>query len=437
MERTIYQKLINWKNSKNRKPLILNGARQVGKTYIVKEFAKREYKNLVYINCDNNNDVKELFKDFDMDRVIRTLEAISNETITPGETLIFLDEIQELDKGITSLKYFNEEAGEYHVIVAGSLLGIHLHEGTGYPVGKVDELRLYPMSFEEFVLAMGEEKLLDFLKEAKWDELSPLAKKYKELLRQYYYVGGMPEVVQTYVDSQDLKMVRKLQKQILSDYQNDFSKHAPTSEIAKINMVWNSIPSQLAKENKKFLYGSLKKGARAKEFENAIQWLVNTGLVYKVNRINKVCKPIKFYEDSAAFKLFVSDLGLLGAMSDTLAKDVLVNNKAFVEYKGAFTEQYVCQQYVSATSECPMYYTNEKSTLELDFVIQLDEVYPLEVKAEENRRSKSLTTIMKENEELKGIKMTMSDYKKQDTITNIPLYAVEEWFKKKVEAMFE
>ncbi|WP_027431243.1 ATP-binding protein [Lachnospira multipara] len=436
MERTIYQKLINWKNSKNRKPLILNGARQVGKTYIVKEFAKREYKNLVYINCDNNNDVKELFKDFDMDRVIRTLEAISNETITPGETLIFLDEIQELDKGITSLKYFNEEARDYHVIVAGSLLGIHLHEGTGYPVGKVDELRLYPMSFEEFVLAMGEEKLLDFLKEAKWDELSPLAKKYKELLRQYYYVGGMPEVVQSYIDNSDLKTVRRLQKQILSDYQNDFSKHAPTSELAKINMVWNSIPSQLAKENKKFLYGSLKKGARAKEFENAIQWLVNTGLVYKVNRINKVCKPIKFYEDTAAFKLFVSDLGLLGAMSDTLAKDVLVNNKAFVEYKGAFTEQYVCQQYVSATSECPMYYTNEKSTLELDFVIQLDEVYPLEVKAEENRRSKSLTTIMKENEELKGIKMTMSDYKKQDTITNIPLYAVEEWFKKKVEAMF-
>ncbi|WP_287387780.1 ATP-binding protein [Lachnospira sp.] len=436
MERTIYHKLINWKNSKNRKPLILNGARQVGKTYIVKEFAKREYKNLVYINCDNNNDVKELFKDFDMDRVIRTLEAISNETITPGKTLIFLDEIQELDKGITSLKYFNEEAGEYHVIVAGSLLGIHLHEGTGYPVGKVDELRLYPMSFEEFIMALGEEKLLEFLEEAKWDELSPLASKYKELLRQYYYVGGMPEVVQSYIDNSDLKTVRRLQKQILSDYQNDFSKHAPTSELAKINMVWNSIPSQLAKENKKFLYGSLKKGARAKEFENAIQWLVNIGLVYKVNRVNKVCKPIKFYEDTAAFKLFVSDLGLLGAMSDTLAKDVLVNNKAFVEYKGAFTEQYVCQQYVSATSECPMYYTNEKSTLELDFVIQLDEVYPLEVKAEENRRSKSLTTIMKENEELKGIKMTMSDYKKQDTITNIPLYAVEEWFKKREEAMF-
>lgn len=436
MERTIYHKLINWKNSKNRKPLILNGARQVGKTYIVKEFAKREYKNLVYINCDNNNDVKELFKDFDMDRVIRTLEAISNVSITPRETLIFLDEIQELDKGITALKYFNEEASDYHIIVAGSLLGIHLHEGTGYPVGKVDELRLYPMSFEEFIMALGEEKLLEFLEEAKWDELSPLASKYKELLRQYYYVGGMPEVVQAYVDNSDLKMVRRLQKQILSDYQNDFSKHAPTSEIAKINMVWNSIPSQLAKENKKFIYGSLKKGARAKEFENAIQWLVNIGLVYKVNRVNKVCKPIKFYEDTAAFKLFVSDLGLLGAMSDTLAKDVLVNNKAFVEYKGAFTEQYVCQQYVSATSECPMYYTNEKSTLELDFVIQLDEVYPLEVKAEENRRSKSLTTIMKENEELKGIKMTMSDYKKQDTITNIPLYAVEEWFKKKEEAMF-
>lgn len=437
MERTIYKKLIKWKNNKNRKPLILNGARQVGKTYIVKEFAKREYKNLVYINCDNNNDVKELFKDFDMDRVIRTLEAISNVSITPGETLIFLDEIQELDKGITSLKYFNEVASDYHIIVAGSLLGIHLHEGTGYPVGKVDELRLYPMSFEEFIMALGEEKLLEFLEEAKWDELSPLASKYKELLRQYYYVGGMPEVVQSYIDNSDLKTVRRLQKQILSDYQNDFSKHAPTSELAKINMVWNSIPSQLAKENKKFLYGSLKKGARAKEFENAIQWLVDIGLVYKVNRINKVCKPIKFYEDTAAFKLFVSDLGLLGAMSDTLAKDVLVNNKAFVEYKGAFTEQYVCQQYVSATSECPMYYTNEKSTLELDFVIQLDEVYPLEVKAEENRKSKSLTTIMKENEELKGIKITMSDYKKQDTITNIPLYAVEEWFKKKEEAMFE
>lgn len=426
MERLAYKKLVQWKNSKDRKPLILNGARQVGKTWLLKEFGSREYENVAYINCDEAKDIKNAFTDFDTNRLVRVFSAISGVAIKPEKTLIILDEIQVVPIGLTSLKYFCENAPQYHIVVAGSLLGIGLHEGTGFPVGKIDELNLYPLSFKEFLMAMGKEVLIDNMEAHRWDELSVLSSTYIELLRQYYYVGGMPAVVKSYVENQDIFEVRIIQNQILSDYRRDFSKHVPSDLLPKVNMVWDSIPSQLAKENKKFIYSAVKKGGRAKEFENAIGWLVDAGLVYKVLRVSKVDKPLKFYEDIEAFKLFVLDLGLLGAIATVDAKDVLVNNTAFTEYKGAFTEQYVLQE-IESLGKKVYYHTKEGSELELDFVIQKYNVYPIEVKAEENLKSKSLRTIYNENNSLKPVRFSMAYYREQDWMVNVPLYLVSEW----------
>lgn len=428
MNRTAYINLIEWKNSPNRKPLIINGARQVGKTWLLKDFGKREYQNVAYINCDRTDEMKTIFSDFDTERLIRSFSALSNTMIEPGNTLIILDEIQVAPLGLTALKYFCEEAPAYHIAVAGNLLGIGLHEGTGFPVGKVDEITLHPMSFEEFLMAMGKDIILSQIKEHRWEELSSYSSTLIELLRQYYYVGGMPEVVKSYIEKQDLQEVRSIQNQILADYRRDFSKHVPKNTIPKVNMVWDSIPSQLAKENKKYIFGSLKKGARAKEFEDAIQWLVEAGLVHKVMRVSKVSRPLKFYEDYNAFKLFCVDLGLLGAMSEVSAKDVLVKDTAFKEYKGAFTEQYVLQQIASQDIKA-YYYSKENSTLELDFIIQKDNVHPIEVKAEENLRSKSLSTIYNENKELKPWRFSMAGFRQQDWMSNVPLYLVHEWIK--------
>lgn len=428
MERTAYQDLINWKNKKNRKPLILNGARQVGKTWLLKKFGKNEYESFAYINCDDTPEMKIIFSDFDTQRLIRNFSSITGVEIIREKTLIVLDEIQEVPNALTALKYFCENAPEYHIIVAGSLLGIGLHEGTGFPVGKVDELSLYPLTFEEFCNALDKNILMNQVKEHKWNELSVLSHTFIELLRQYYYVGGMPAVVKDYCEKQNLKSVRDIQNQILADYKRDFSKHVPKEILPKVNIVWNSIPSQLSKENKKFIYSAIKKGGRAKEFENAIQWLIDAGLVYKVLRVSKIEKPLKFYEDFDAFKLFILDLGLLGAMVDVSAKDVLVNNTAFVEYKGTFTEQYVLQELITVKKNI-YYYSKENSNLEIDFIIQKDEVYPIEVKAEENLRSKSLKTVYELNQSLKPCRFSMADYREQDWITNIPLYLAKEWVK--------
>lgn len=428
MERTAYQDLINWKNKKNRKPLILNGARQVGKTWLLKKFGENEYESFAYINCDDTPEMKIIFSDFDTQRLIRNFSSITGVEIIREKTLIVLDEIQEVPNALTALKYFCENAPEYHIIVAGSLLGIGLHEGTGFPVGKVDELSLYPLTFEEFCNALGKNILMNQIKEHKWNELSVLSHTFIELLRQYYYVGGMPAVVKDYCEKQNLKSVRDIQNQILADYKRDFSKHVPKEILPKVNIVWNSIPSQLSKENKKFIYSAIKKGGRAKEFENAIQWLIDAGLVYKVLRVSKIEKPLKFYEDFDAFKLFILDLGLLGAMVDVSAKDVLVNNTAFVEYKGTFTEQYVLQELITVKKNI-YYYSKENSNLEIDFIIQKDEVYPIEVKAEENLRSKSLKTVYELNQSLKPCRFSMADYREQDWITNIPLYLAKEWVK--------
>ena len=426
MERLAYGKLLAWKNSKSRKPLILSGARQVGKTWLLKEFGRAEYRRMAYISCDESPELKEAFSDFDTARLLRTFSSISGVEIKAGETLLVLDEIQEIPLALTALKYFCENAPDYHIAVSGSLLGIGLHEGTGFPVGKVDEVKLYPLSFKEFIIALGKGILAQNMSGPRWDELSGLSHTFIELLRQYYYVGGMPAAVKAYVENQNLSEVRDIQNQILSDYRRDFAKHVPKELLPKVYMVWDSIPGQLAKENKKFIYGAVKKGGRAKEFENAIQWLLDAGLVHKVLRVKKIEKPLKFYEDMEAFKLFIVDLGLLGAMSGVSAKDVLASNRAFVEYKGAFTEQYVLQE-LAALNRKAYYYSRENSTLEIDFIIQKENVYPIEVKAEENLKSKSLRTVYEENSGLKPCRFSMSGYRDQDWMKNVPLYLLGEW----------
>lgn len=426
MERSIYSSLKKWKESPTRKPLILQGARQVGKTYILKEFGAREYSEVVYINCDDNNDMQNMFVDYDVDRIIRSLSAISGVSIKPSTTLLILDEIQEVERGLASLKYFCEKAPEYHVAVAGSLLGITLHEGTSFPVGKVDMLYMYPMDFEEFLLAMGKEQLVELLRSNSWAALTPLRGMLTELLRQYYFVGGMPEAVKAYVERGDIWEVRSIHSKIIDAYRNDMSKHAPKQQVQRINMVWNSIPSQLARDNKKFIYGALRKGARANDFEIAIQWLVDSGLVHKVHRISKPVVPLKFYEDMSSFKLFLLDCGLLGALSETPPEQILIGDNVFEEYKGAFTENYVLQQLKLLPRTFVYYYSNDNSTLEIDFVVQHDtHIIPIEVKAEENLRAKSLRQFVTDNPGLHGVRFSMSDYREQDWLTNVPLWAVK------------
>lgn len=426
MERTIIQKLIAWKNSSDRKPLILNGARQVGKTWILREFARREYNKEAYVVCRKNEFAKSLFtKDFDIERILRGLRAITSIDITPGDTLIILDEVQDIPEAIESLKYFCEQAPQYHIAVAGSLLGISLHEDVSYPVGKVDELQIYPMNFEEFLLAKSENEIYKAVMARDYDTTNVLHERLVDLLRQYYYVGGMPEAVQKYVDTGALQAVRHIQNRILKGYEIDFSKHAPAEQVQRIRMVWKSIPSQLFKENKKFIYGALRKGARAKDFEIAIEWLVNSGLVYKVPRCNKLSMPLAVYEDLAAFKLYFLDLGLLGAMVNTEASQILLSNSAFTEYKGGMTEQYVLQQLISHGVSPVYYHKTDDSRLEIDFVIQRSaKVIPIEVKAEGNVRANSLTTLLANNTDMKAERLSMLPYIKQERLTCIPLYMV-------------
>ena len=426
MQRSIYKSLLDWKAKSNRKPLILFGARQTGKTWILKEFGKKEYKNVAYINCDNNSVLADSFFDYDTQRLLRVFAVLSGEKIDKQDTLIILDEIQEIPLALTSLKYFAENEPEYHIAVAGSLLGISVHKGSGYPVGKVDELNLYPMTFEEFLIANGKTDLLDILKKHDWMIDSNLDQLFIEQLRQYYFTGGMPEAVEYYVNTNDPIETRNIQKRILNDYDHDFSKHVPARVLLKVRSVYNSIPAQIAKENKKFIYGMIRKGARAKDYEDAIGWLKDAGLIYKVNRLRKIEAPLKYYENSSDFKLFVSDLGLLGAMSDTPVNQILTGKSIFAEYKGSFSEQYVVQEIIASSIE-PFYYSNENSTLEIDFVVQKENVYPIEVKAEENLKSRSLRTVVDNNKELKGWRFSMSGYRDQEWMVNVPLFAVEEW----------
>lgn len=428
MKRVIYNQLLNWKNKSQRKPLILNGARQVGKTYILKRFGQNEYKKFAFFSLDRDQKVIEVFeKGGNVPDILLALSAISEVDITPGDTLVVLDEIQNCPKALEALKYICEDAPDVHVIVAGSLLGLSLHHGVSYPVGKVEELRLYPMTFIEFLNAMGKSRLADIITTKNWDVMTLIEAEYISLLRQYYYVGGMPAAVLAHVEQRGLKEIREIQQQIITDYRRDFSKHAPEREVPRINMVWDSIPAQLAKENKKFVYGAVKKSARAADFEMAIQWLIDAGLAYKMPRVNSAKMPLKFYEDANAFKLFMLDVGLMGAMAETSAQSMLVGNDIFSEYKGAFTELYVYTQL--KTLNLSLYYHSvDNSTIEIDFLTQWhDKMVPIEVKAEVNVKSKSLHTFINANPELKGIRYSMLPYKEQEWMTNIPLYACLAW----------
>ena len=428
MERFIMQDLIAWKNRTDRKPLILLGARQVGKTYILKEFGRQEFENVAYINCDNNAMVRDLFApDYNIDRIILTIGAITGVNIQAGKTLIILDEIQELHRGLSSLKYFCEDAREYHVAVAGSLLGLTLHQGESYPVGKVNTLTMYPMTYEEFLLARSKKQMLDILQSQNWTIIQGLRTLYIQYLREYYLVGGMPEAVEKFIETNDANSVREIQNEILRAYEKDISKHAPTEQVVRINQVWHSIPSQLAKENKKFIYGVVKQGARAKDYELAIQWLLDAGLIYKVSRVKTLGLPLKVHEDISAFKLFLLDCGLLGAMSKTPTALLLLPDNSNTS-KGDFTENYVCCQMESLREIPPYYYSKENSQLELDFVIQAGaNVYPVEVKAEENLQAKSLKTTLANNPGMRGLRFSMSDYREQENITNVPLYGIKKY----------
>ncbi len=430
MKRQIIDQLLVWKSNPQRKPLILNGARQVGKTYILKHFGKTHYEKCVYINCDNNQTVASIFEgDYNMPRILLALSAYSNTTIEPHNTLIIFDEVQENPQILNALKYFCEDAPDYHVAVAGSLLGISLHSNQSFPVGKVDMLRMYPMTFTEFLWAIDKEQLADLQTQAEWNIINSLSETYIDCLRQYYFVGGMPAVVQEFVNTHDLKKVRSLQKDILFNYARDFSKHAPAAQVPRIRMVWEAIPAQLAKENKKFIYGALRKGARASEFELAIQWLIDAGLVYRIHRVSEPQLPLKFYEDLNAFKLFMLDVGLMGAMADSPASAILVESKLFTEYKGAFTELYALTQLLPQGYPI-YYYSAPNSQVEVDFLVQKEErIIPIEVKAEENVHAKSLRTFIENNPTLHALRLSMKGYIGQDWMENRPLYAPDAWLK--------
>ena len=430
MERKAYKQLLEWKNNPHHKPLILNGARQVGKTWLLKHFGEKEYKNVAYVNCDKSMQMKSIFDEgYDIPRIIRNISAMTNVDIRPHETRIILDEITSVPHGLPSLKYFCEDAPEYDVAVAGSLLGIQLHRGESFPVGKVDMLKLFPLTFGEFLMAKGENIKKTALDNKDYDTINAIAPLYVELLRQYYFTGGMPAAVSAFIEGQPLSAIRQIQHGILSDYQRDFSKHAPENEVPRINLVWNSIPSQLGKENRKFIYGQLKKGARARDYELAIQWLVDCGLVYKIPRVSKVAMPLRFYEDFSAFKLFMLDVGLFGAMVNAPASEILIGSNIFSEYKGTFTELYVLQQMETVSDMDIYYFSTDDSRTEIDFVVQHEGVVtPIEVKAKENLRAKSLRQIVTSNTTLHGLRFSMSNYRQEDWLDNVPLYGVEARF---------
>lgn len=437
MKRTLYNQLVEWKNKSKRKPLILEGARQVGKTWLMKEFGKKEFENMVYVNCADEEFAKSLFlHNLKPDRIVRDVVANTRQRIEAGKTLLVFDEIQDAPNGITSLKYFCENAPELHVIAAGSLLGVVHHPGESYPVGKVNILRLYPMSFEEFLWAKGYDKLAEVLDECEWESITTLGDTLEDLLRQYFFVGGMPEVVLDWVNKEDVLNIREIQNRIIASYSNDVSKHAGT-ETERIRMVWNSIPAQLAKENKKFIYGAVKKGGRAKEFEVAIQWLVDAGLVHKIYRSKTPEMPLKMYEDFNAFKLFLLDVGLLGALAGTGPAQIIANNEVFKEFKGAFTENYVLQQLVPEHLLHIGYFSKENSQVEIDFLVQThSRIIPIEVKAEENVKSKSLRqfiTIDQSDKKLKGLRCSMKPYIDQGWMENIPLFGVMNYFRQQIK----
>jgi predicted AAA+ superfamily ATPase len=430
MKRFALEKLISWKDSKTRKPLIIRGARQVGKTWIMKEFGQICFEKVAYVNFDNNIRMKQVFEeDLDINRLLLAISAETGVSIQADTTLLIFDEIQEVPKALTSLKYFYENAPEYAIVAAGSLLGVALHQGTSFPVGKVEFMDLYPLSFREFLCAQGEERYNELLEKKDVSMVSIFKSKYIERLREYFYVGGMPEAVKDFAENKDYLRVREIQKNLLNYYQQDFSKHAENKLVPRLNLVWNSIPMQLAKENKKYIYGQVREGARAKDFELAIQWLLDCGLIHKVQRTAKPALPLKAYLDLDAFKIYMVDIGLLIAMTDLDAKVIIDGNRIFTEFKGALTEQYILQQLISEFFIEPYYYSAPNSKGEIDFLLQArSSVIPLEVKAEENLKAKSLKAFCEKYAPQYAVRTSMSDYREQEWMTNIPLYAIV-WIK--------
>lgn len=428
MYRIAIEKLYKWKDSKHRKPLIIEGARQVGKTWLMKEFGKKAYNDTVYINFDSNSRMADLFvSDLDTERLIMGIELYVGRKINSENTLLIFDEVQEVPRALASLKYFCENAPQYHIVCAGSLLGIALHQGTSFPVGKVDFLKLYPLSFSEFLMAIDKGQFAELLNKQDYEMITSFKQTYIDSLKQYYFIGGMPEAVQSFSENKDFNEVRSIQKRILAAYEQDFSKHAPNEIVPKIRMLWNSIPSQLAKENKKFIYGLVREGGRAKEYETAIMWLSDCGLVHKVSRVNTAGIPLKAYEDLKAFKLFIVDVGLLGCMVGLHQRTFLDGNELFSEFKGALTEQYVCQQLKTIDDLNIYYYTNNRGSCEVDFVVDNGgSIIPVEVKAETNLKAKSLKTYRERFNPEISVRTSMSDYKQEDLLLNLPLYAIEQ-----------
>ena len=424
--REAIKSLIKWKDENHRKPLIIRGARQVGKTWIMKEFGKTYYKKFAYINFDNNERMERLFSgNFDISRIITALQIESGVTIQADSTLIIFDEVQEVPRALTSLKYFCENAPQYHIVAAGSLLGVALHHGTSFPVGKVEFMELYPLNFIEFLMATGNENLISPLGTNDFELIASFKGRYIDLLKQYYYIGGMPEAVSSFIETQDYTKVREVQNRLLMAYEQDFSKHAPNETVPRIRMLWASIPTQLAKKNRKFVYGLIRQGARAKDYELAMQWLLDCGLIYKVGRITKPDMPLMAYQDFNAFKLFILDVGLLSAMSDLDIKSLLEGNSIFEEFKGALTEQYVLQQLITNKDITPFYWTAEKSTGEIDFIFQSGgDIIPIEVKAAENLQAKSLKNYCLKYNPKYAIRTSMSDFRKEEWLINLPLYAI-------------
>lgn len=427
MIRTAMAELTLWKAKKRRKPLIIRGARQVGKTWLMKEFGAAEYENVVYINFDNNERMKNLFEgSLDVGRLIIGMELYAGHKIDAENTLLIFDEVQEVPKALTALKYFDEDAPQYHIICAGSLLGVALHQGTSFPVGKVEFLDLYPLSFFEFMMAMGKGQFVELLKMGDFKMASTFKQEYMDLLKHYYYVGGMPEVVLNFSENRDFNEARDIQRRILSAYEQDFSKHAPIEAVPRIRMLWNSIPAQLSKENKKFIYGLIKEGARAREYELALLWLTDCGLVHKVHRVTAPGLPLKAYEDEKAFKLFLLDVGLLSCMTGLRQSVLLDGNELFKEFKGALTEQYVLEQLKTLKGLETYYWTSARGTAEVDFVVDTgDNIVPVEVKAEVNLQAKSLKVFREKFAPALSVRTSIADYKTEDWLLNLPLWAVE------------
>ena len=426
MRRFITEKLIEWKNSSNRKPLILKGARQVGKTYILKEFGENYYENVAYYNFDHDQGLEELFINTkDPKRIIEQLSLVDGKKINPNTTLIIFDEIQECPDALNSLKYFYEEAKEYHIACAGSLLGIRLSD-TSFPVGKVNFLNLYPMTFSEFLIADNSENLVDFMKQIKKIENIPTIFETQliEKLKVYYIIGGMPEAVYSWTTDKDIEKVNAIQQNILSSYENDFSKHVDAGTANKISLIWNGIPSQLAKENKKFIYQVIKEGARAREYENSLNWLKDANLISKCYLVNKCAFPLKAYIDLSSYKIYMMDIGLLRCMSKLDSSIILEGNKLLEEFKGSFTENYVATVLNYLLEESPNYYTFDRN--EIDFIIQQkNKIIPIEVKSDKSTNHNSLTKYNNINDNEISYRFSLNNLSKNGKIINIPLYFIE------------